>query len=255
MKSALAAAALVLSLAASGCSKPEPAEIEVEVRSVGLDGATHAPVVVLQDKDRRTGLPIWIGPAEAQAIALELEGVRPPRPLTHDLMRDLLLQSGVELRRVVIGKIEERTYYATIHLRGGRGDVEVDSRPSDAIALAVRLDKPIFVARALLGGETAIDIERAFGAESVDVRGLTVQSLSPGLAEVLEIERTEGVLVAEVGEGVAGLERGDIVTAVNGVEVRGVGQFADTLRDLGGATARLRVERRGRRFEVELPPS
>ncbi len=243
---------LVLGLAGAACSRPESTEVEVDVRSVGLDSASHAPVVLLQDKDRRTGLPIWIGPAEAQAIAMELEGVRPPRPMTHDLMKDLLVQSGVEVRRVVIGKIEDRTYFARIHLRAGRGDVEVDSRPSDAIALAVRLEKPIFVARALMAGETAIDIEQAFGAESVDARGLTVQSLSAELAEVLEIHSASGVLVSGVAEGVQGVRRGDIVTAVNGVEVRGPGHFAQTIASLGAKIARLRVERDGRRFEVDL---
>src|SRR5438132_3111256 len=85
----------------SGCRGREKTEIEVEVRSVGFDNASNAPVVVLQDHDRKVALPIWIGPAEAQSIALQMQGVSPPRPLTHDLIKNMLDQAGVEFQRVV----------------------------------------------------------------------------------------------------------------------------------------------------------
>ena len=143
----------------AGCHQKEKTEVEVEVRSVGFDNASHAPVVVLQDHDRKVALPIWIGPAEAQAIAMQMEGINPPRPMTHDLMKTILDDAGVQFDKVIIQDLKDTTYYARIYLRSGRQDLQVDSRPSDAIALAVRFHRPIYVTTALLRGGTTIDLE------------------------------------------------------------------------------------------------
>jgi len=239
-------------LAFAACSKPPPADVEVEIRSVGVDSVSHSPVVVLQDKEHRTGLPIWIGPGEAQAIAMQLEGVNPPRPMTHDLMKNLLTESGVDLDRVVIGDFRDRTYFAKIHLRAAGKGVEVDSRPSDAIALAVRFKKPIFVARTLLHGDTAIDIQKVFGSESVEARGVTVQALSEDLVEAMHLGAGKGVLVSSVGPGVEGVERGDLIVAVNGRPVQGLSHFAEVMDGLGVDTATLQIYRGEERLEVEL---
>jgi bifunctional DNase/RNase len=125
--------------------------IAVRVAHLGLDRASNAPVVVLQEQDGRRVLPIWIGPAEASAIAMELGGVKFARPLTHDLLKLVILGLGGELRKVVISAVKESTYFAELHIhRDGHDVFQVDARPSDSIALALRLRAPIFAAAALL---------------------------------------------------------------------------------------------------------
>ena len=172
----------------SACSRREKTEVEVEVRSIGLDNASHAPVVVLEDHDRKVALPIWIGPAEAQSIAMQMQGINPPRPMTHDLIKTMLDRAGVELRKVVIQDLKDSTYYARIYLRAGKSDLEIDSRPSDAIALAVRFHSPIFVATALMKGDTTIDLQHESpGASTVRFSGLTVQNLTDDLAEYFSL--------------------------------------------------------------------
>lgn len=124
---------------------------EVRVAHLGLDRTTNAPVVILREVDGGRILPIWIGPAEASAIAMEMQGMKAPRPMTHDLLKQVVTGLGAELRRLVIAEVRDNTYYAELHLtRGGDDRFVVDSRPSDGIALALRLHAPIFAADALL---------------------------------------------------------------------------------------------------------
>src|SRR5262245_40659657 len=125
---------LALALVAASCRKSEPKETEVQVQTVGFDRSSQSPVVVLHDAAHDRALPIWIGVTEAQAIAVQIEGVKSPRPLTHDLVKTILDQSGVELQKVLISELRDNTYYARIFLSGGHGDIDVDCRPSDAIA-------------------------------------------------------------------------------------------------------------------------
>ena len=118
--------------------------IRMRVAHLGLDRATNTPVVVLQEEEGERTLPIWIGAPEANAIALELQGVKPERPLTHDLMKLLVAGLGGELRRVVISGLRENTYLAELLIYRGAEVFEVDARPSDSIALALRMHAPIF---------------------------------------------------------------------------------------------------------------
>ena len=127
--------------------------IAVRVAQVGLDPATNAPVVLLREVDGERLLPIIIGPAEASAIAMELQGVRPPRPMTHDLIKRLIVGLGGELRRVIIADLRGDTYFAELEIRRGDEVVRVDARPSDSIAVALRLQAPIFLAEALFDRE------------------------------------------------------------------------------------------------------
>lgn len=116
----------------------------MKVRRVALDQANN-PVVLLVDEEEQVMLPIWIGQAEALAIAMRLQSVQPPRPMTHDLLQAALEQLSVKVTRVVVSDIRDATYFAEIHLVRDGDSVVVDSRPSDAIALALRADAPIFV--------------------------------------------------------------------------------------------------------------
>ncbi|MGD2135067.1 MAG: bifunctional nuclease family protein [Gemmatimonadales bacterium] len=124
--------------------------IEVTVAHLGLDRATNTPVVILQEKDGERVLPIWIGPAEASAIAMELAGVKFSRPLTHDLVKQIVLGLGASLERVLISQVKENTYYAEMHLARDDHVIHVDARPSDSIAVALRLQAPIFTQEGLL---------------------------------------------------------------------------------------------------------
>lgn len=123
--------------------------VEVTVARLGLDAASQAFVLVLEETQGERTLPIWIGRPEAEAIAAHLNGIKRARPMTHDLAQSVVTALGGLLRRVQVTRVHEGTYYAELHLTRGGQALVVDARPSDAIALALRLDAPIFVAPAL----------------------------------------------------------------------------------------------------------
>ena len=121
-------------------------DIEVRIRGLMMDPATNMPIVVLKDVGSDAVMPIWVGIFEANAIALEIEKMAASRPMTHDLARNLIRHFNARLERVVISELRDDTFYAVLWLRQGDEPVAVDARPSDAIALALRADCPIFVA-------------------------------------------------------------------------------------------------------------
>lgn len=121
-------------------------EIEVKIRGLMMDPNSGTPIVILKDVGSEVMLPIWVGTYEANAIALEIEKVAPQRPMTHDLLRNLIIALGVTVFRVVVTGLRDNTFYAVIEMRSSSGKLfTLDSRPSDAIALALRVDCPIFV--------------------------------------------------------------------------------------------------------------
>src|SRR6185436_15479539 len=122
-------------------------ELRVEIKGLMLDPSSNIPIVILRDTESQLFLPIWIGVFEANAIALRIEGVEPPRPMTHDLLRLVLEKLGATVEKIVISDLRESTFFALIHLRQGGQSVAVDARPSDAIALALRTEAPIYVLR------------------------------------------------------------------------------------------------------------
>lgn len=133
--------------------------IEMKVMGIALDTRTGSPIVVLHDKENRKALPIWIGSAEASAIIRKIENLTVARPMTHDLIINLIEKTGYELEKIEINDVEKDTYYATLFLTDKDGKtVEVDSRPSDAIAIAIRVDAPIFVtANVISNGSVSTD--------------------------------------------------------------------------------------------------
>src|SRR5271167_4897705 len=120
-------------------------ELEVKIRGLMMDPATNTPVVVLQETHGTGVLPIWVGVPEAQAIAREIEKIEAPRPQTHDLLKNVLLGLDVHVQKVVVSDLKEDTFYALIWMERDGHTMSMDSRPSDALALALRLDCPIFV--------------------------------------------------------------------------------------------------------------
>jgi bifunctional DNase/RNase len=133
-------------------------ELRVEIKGLMLDPASNVPIVILRDTQSQLFLPIWIGVFEANAIALRIEGVEPPRPMTHDLLQLILDHLGATVEKIVISDLKESTFFAMIYLQQGGAPVTVDARPSDAIALALRANAPIFVLRSVLDKAQAADL-------------------------------------------------------------------------------------------------
>lgn len=147
---------------------------EVRVQSLGLDRSSNTPVVILQELEGKRVLPIWIGPGEASAIAMELAGMKFSRPLTHDLLVSVISGLGGTLQRVLITRVVDNTYYAELIIRTGENLISVDARPSDSIAVALRLRTKIFADDQLLN-TTSIEI-----AEDTDVAETEGESGSAG---------------------------------------------------------------------------
>jgi bifunctional DNase/RNase len=124
--------------------------IQMSVGGLTLDPVTKTPIVILKDTENKLNLPIWIGLLEATAMATEIEGIKMARPMTHDLLKDILGQVGCSVQSVEITELKENTYYALVYLNISGRELVIDSRPSDAIALALRTKSPIFVAKAVL---------------------------------------------------------------------------------------------------------
>jgi bifunctional DNase/RNase len=125
-------------------------DIEMKIRGLMMDPVTNMPIVVLKDVQGTAILPIWVGVYEANAIALEIEKVQTPRPMTHDLLKNVLLGLEVQVHKVVVSDLKDDTFYAIIWMERDGEMISMDSRPSDALALALRLDCPIFVSEQVL---------------------------------------------------------------------------------------------------------
>jgi bifunctional DNase/RNase len=135
------------------------------VRGLTVETITNMPVIVLREVEGERVLPIWVGVFEANAIALQVEKIQTPRPMTHDLLKTVIEQLGGHVERVVVCALKENTFYATLHVRSPRGLVEVDARPSDAIALALRSGARIFVDDAVIQNARPADVD----PDTVDV--------------------------------------------------------------------------------------
>ncbi|HYN08622.1 MAG TPA: bifunctional nuclease family protein [Vicinamibacterales bacterium] len=151
--------------------------VEMSVKGLMVDPVTNMPIVILRDAENQRVLPIWVGPVEANAIALQIENIAPPRPMTHDLLRNLVAELGATLVRVVIADLRENTFYAYLELHRG-GEVQfLDARPSDAIALAIRAKAPVFVDTKVLDQARSVDVS----SEQADQERLQrwLESLDP----------------------------------------------------------------------------
>ncbi len=135
----------------------------MRVMGIALDTRTGSPIVVLNDKENRKALPIWIGSAEASAIIRKIENIPSTRPMTHDLFLDMAKKTGFEITKIEINDVEEQTYFSSVYMYNKELDkeIEIDSRPSDAIAIALRADVPIFVtANVLAAGVVSTDVQK-----------------------------------------------------------------------------------------------
>jgi len=164
---------------------PKEDFILMMVGGLTLDPTTKMPIVVLKDPDNKLNLPIWIGPLEAASMATELEGIRPARPMTHDLLRNLLGDLGATVEAVEITELRDNTYYARIEMKTREGSaVQIDSRPSDAISIALRTKSPIYVAKTVLESSSELreSAEQAVSAADQNLAGVSRDKWS----EILE---------------------------------------------------------------------
>ena len=132
-------------------------QIEMSIKGLMIDPITNMPIIILKDEDGQRVLPIWVGVFEANAIALQIENVETPRPMTHDLLKNVIDDLHARVERVVVSDLKENTFYATIHMRANEHAVLVDARPSDAIALALRTRSPIFVEESVILNARAVE--------------------------------------------------------------------------------------------------
>lgn len=170
--------------------------VEVTVARLGLDSTSNSYIVFLQEKGGVRFLPIWIGKPEAESILIEVNSIHRERPLTHDLCKSLIIGLGAQLRRVQITKVQKSTYYAEMHLVRGDQVVQIDARPSDSIAIALRFEAPIFAEESLLTApvDESDEEEQGFllpGAEGETSEGGREQLSAEQLKAYLENLRPE----------------------------------------------------------------
>jgi bifunctional DNase/RNase len=247
---------LGLFLAAGACARADIASppLELHVMKVVIVPMTHSPVVILADKEEKRFLPIWIGLSEAQAIASEMEKFKPPRPMTHDLLTSLVRELDGKIEKIVITETKANTYYALMTVTGRGKTTEIDCRPSDGIAVALRAKAPIFAAETVM--KNALDIptddeESTAGVQRLKRLPATVQTLTADLAEALETGARKGVLVTASHD--PKLQRGDVILAVGAERVDSVEQLAAALDKIQPAReAELRISRDGKTSTVRV---
>jgi bifunctional DNase/RNase len=205
--------------------------LELQVKGITVDPDGNVPVVILETTASHQAFPMWIGQQEAQAIAIELQGLPTPRPLTHMLLRNILTNLQVKVERIVIHDFQDKTFFASIFLQHGHASHTIDARPSDAIALAIAAKAPILVAPHVLRAVQTIPTSLAAGTPPLVAKkfGMHMQTLDERLARAFQLPHAGGVLVAFVEERSQaardGINRGDIIMQVDG-------QVIKTLKDL-----------------------
>jgi bifunctional DNase/RNase len=152
-------------------------QIEMTIKGLMVDPITNMPIIILRDADGQRVLPIWVGIFEANAIALQMENISTPRPMTHDLLRNVIVDLSGRITKIVVSDLRDNTFYALIYVDTGTDTVAIDSRPSDAIALALRAQAPIFVEESVIDNAKGVD----FSTDKADSERLQkwLESLDP----------------------------------------------------------------------------
>ncbi len=142
--------------------------VEMKVEGLTLDPLTNMPIIILKDLEGNRALPIWVGFFEANAIALEIEKIATPRPMTHDLMKNLISDMKAEINHILVSELKDNTFYAVINMMSGGTTLKIDSRPSDAIALALRVKAPIYVNETVIEAAKSLDLPDTSKANTED---------------------------------------------------------------------------------------
>jgi uncharacterized protein len=234
--------------------------VETKIKTIMLDPHTQTPVVVLETVTDKKLLPIWIDVPEARAIALELEHVAIPRPLTHDLIRNIIQRLGATLQKVTITDLRNNTYFAVLFLGFNGQDLQIDARPSDAIAVALRMKAPIYASTQVLAKSQSLPAP-SMPTKALQKRaGIQAQDLTVELAALLDIPFQRGVLVVEVAQGSAamnaGVQRGDVITKANDQAVQSVHELEALVQSTKAETRiKLEITRKGKPtlMVIDLP--
>jgi bifunctional DNase/RNase len=228
--------------------------LQVKVHMLGLDSANKLPLVFLADSHEERALPICIGLFEANAIYSEMQGIKHRRPLTHDLLEDIIQKANGKIYRVIITHHKEGIYYAAIEMDKDGALLEIDARPSDSIVMALKFKAPIFVSKSLFR-DMAIPLEEKKEAE--EQYGLTIQELTSDLAEYFSFSSPYGVLVSDVQEGSPaekdGIKRGDIFVEVGGQIVKDVAILKQALTK-SESNVQAKIFRKAQVLSITLHP-
>jgi len=228
--------------------------LPVKVYKLILDPVSQHPVVILADALGERALPIWIDDFEANAIHSEMEGIKHRRPLTHDLLERIIETASAKIHQIVITQLKENIYYATIRMEVAGTFTEIDARPSDSIVVALKFKAPLFVSRDLVVDKAILLSETK---EIEQHHGLTLQNLTPSLAQAFAFESTQGTLVSDVRQGSRadkdGLERGDIFVTLDEGPVDNVAAVRYAL-ERGKTLLKAKIFRKGEFLAVSLHP-
>ena len=237
----------------------ESSSLEARVKTLLIDPDSQTPVVVLETLADKKPLPIWINAPEARAIALELEHVSLPRPLTHDLIRNILQGVGATLQRVTITELRNSTYFANLSVATKEKVIHVDSRPSDAIAIALRMKAPIFVSTQVLAKSKALPGPIGRAEQTQRKLGFQTQELTVELAKLFDSQQQKGVVVTDVATGglatKAGLQRGDIIIKANDQAVSSTIELESAIQAAKTSQLKLEVIKKGKptTLVIDLP--
>ncbi len=207
--------------------------LQVKVYQLIVDPTNQQPVVFLADPLEELALPIWIGPFEANAILSEIKGLEHKRPLTHDLLGEIIRESQGNISRIIITHLKQGVYYAKIQMKRGSSTIEIDARPSDSIVMALKFKAPIYVSEKLFRN-MAVSLKAQKDVK--DQYGLTIQDLTPSLIDFFSYRTTHGVLISDVRKGSQaekdGIKRGDIFVEIGGKAVEDVHALKDALAEI-----------------------
>ena len=229
-----------------------PELLPVKIQRLIIDPSSNQPVVFLTDLQEERALLIWIGPCEANAMNAEMEGTKPPRPQTHDLLQGVIQKMKAKIQKVIITHSKDGIYFANLVLEREGTVIEIDARPSDSMVLALKAKAPVFVASKMFR-EMSVSLKEERGAEAQ--YGITAQELTSSLAQSFSFKSTRGVLVSDVGPGSPaekdGLQRGDIIAEIGGEATPDVKSLRAALNKMKGPV-KARIFRKGEFIPLTL---
>lgn len=233
--------------------------IEVTVKGITIDVQSNSPMVILEDKKGNKMMPIWIGLNEARAIATELEGITLPRPMTHDLMKNVISGLNASLERVIVNDLKNSTFYALVVIRFKRKSYQFDARPSDAIALALRFSVPIYVEKSVFEKAQVFQIpsELSEGWQDV-IMGFSAQDLNSEISEAMGLKGVSGVIVSDVRAGSSserdGLKRGDVIINADDKPIKSLKDLIEVINQSEDKPLNVKVLREGKEITLTLHP-
>lgn len=251
---------LVFAFPAAPEGAQQTGSVETKIKTLMLDPNSQLPIVVLETVTDKQLLPIWIDLPEARAIALELEHVTTPRPLTHDLIRNILQGLGATVQRVLISDLRSNTYFAVVFLGFKGQEMQIDARPSDAIAVALRMKAPIYASAQVLAKSKSLPALDTRAKESQKKLGIQAQDLTAEIAALLDVSLQKGVVIVDVAPGsvamAAGIQRGDVITKANDQAISSIHELEAFVRSMRpAARVKLDVIKKGKptTIMIDLP--